>query len=87
MKTFLDIRDRVQYDDKENEEGLLGLAFHPKYKENGEFFVYYLKGKPNPRASASVPDLAIPRFEGRSQSRRSGQRRGDHANQAAVLES
>jgi glucose/arabinose dehydrogenase len=41
MNTFLDIRDRVQYDDKMNEEGFLGLAFHPKYKENGEFFVYY----------------------------------------------
>ncbi len=41
MKTFLDIRDRVQYDDKQNEEGFLGLAFHPKFKENGEFFVYY----------------------------------------------
>jgi glucose/arabinose dehydrogenase len=41
MKTFLDIRDRVQYDDKMNEEGFLGLAFHPKYKENGQFFVYY----------------------------------------------
>jgi glucose/arabinose dehydrogenase len=41
METFLDIRDRVQYIDQQNEEGFLGLAFHPKFKENGEFFVYY----------------------------------------------
>jgi glucose/arabinose dehydrogenase len=41
MKTFLDIRDKIQYDVKENEEGFLGMAFHPKFKENGEFFVYY----------------------------------------------
>src|SRR4029079_10009331 len=34
-------QDRVQYFDKTNEEGFLGLAFHPKFKENGEFFVYY----------------------------------------------
>ena len=38
---FLDITDRVRYSDATNEEGFLGLAFHPKYKENGEFFVYY----------------------------------------------
>jgi len=41
VKTFLDIEPKVDYEDKENEEGLLGLAFHPKFKENGEFFVYY----------------------------------------------
>src|SRR5262245_28660594 len=40
-KTFLDIEYKVDYDDKENEEGLLGLAFHPKYKENGQFFIHY----------------------------------------------
>ncbi len=38
---FLDIESRVEYKDKENEEGLLGLAFHPDYKKNGEFFIYY----------------------------------------------
>ncbi len=43
--TFMDISDRVVYDDRQNEEGLLGLAFHPKFKENGEFFVYYTSTK------------------------------------------
>ncbi len=38
---FLDIGDQVVYQDNQNEEGLLGLAFHPKYRENGQFFVYY----------------------------------------------
>jgi glucose/arabinose dehydrogenase len=38
---FLDMSNKVAYIDKENEEGLLGLAFHPKFKTNGEFFVYY----------------------------------------------
>ena len=38
---YLDIKDRVTYSDNENEEGFLGLAFHPRYKDNGELFVYY----------------------------------------------
>ena len=38
---FLDISDKVSYSDKTNEEGLLGLAFHPRYRDNGRFFVYY----------------------------------------------
>jgi glucose/arabinose dehydrogenase len=40
-KIYLDISSKVRYIDKENEEGLLGLAFHPDYKKNGEFFAYY----------------------------------------------
>jgi quinoprotein glucose dehydrogenase len=45
-KTFLDIEPQVDYDDKENEEGLLGLAFHPKYKQNGELFMHYTAKSP-----------------------------------------
>ncbi len=46
-KVYLDLSPRVTYNDKQNEEGFLGLAFHPKYKETGEFFVYYTsKAKP-----------------------------------------
>jgi glucose/arabinose dehydrogenase len=36
---FLDIRDRV--DSSASEQGLLGLAFHPNYQENGYFFINY----------------------------------------------
>ena len=43
-KIFLDISDRVR--SKESERGLLSVAFHPNFKNNGRFFVYYtdLKG-------------------------------------------
>jgi Glucose / Sorbosone dehydrogenase/Viral BACON domain len=35
---FLDIRSKVK---SGGEQGLLGLAFHPDYKDNGRFFVFY----------------------------------------------
>lgn len=39
---FLDIRDKiVDLDSTYDERGLLGLAFHPDYVENGKFYVYY----------------------------------------------
>ena len=40
-KVLLDIQDRCVYSDKQNEEGFLGMAFHPKFKDNGKLYVYY----------------------------------------------
>lgn len=65
--TFLDIREKV--DDQGNEEGLLGLAFHPDYKTNGYFFVNYTASNPNRtvisrfRVSAADADQADPASE------------------------
>ncbi|MCA8984826.1 MAG: PQQ-dependent sugar dehydrogenase [Planctomycetaceae bacterium] len=38
---FADMKDRVAPYKKANEEGFLGLAFHPEYARNGKFYVYY----------------------------------------------
>jgi glucose/arabinose dehydrogenase len=39
---FLDISDRIlELEASYDERGLLGLAFHPDYANNGRFFVYY----------------------------------------------
>ena len=43
-RVFLDIRSKVRT--RGNEEGLLGLAFHPDYEANGLFFVYYSASSP-----------------------------------------
>lgn len=40
-KLFFDLSKKVRYADNQNEEGFLGFTFHPKFKENGQFFVYY----------------------------------------------
>jgi glucose/arabinose dehydrogenase len=69
-KVFLDLQDRVSYSDQQNEEGFLGMAFHPKYKENGEFFVFYTLKTPKLtnvvsrfRVSKDNPDVADPKSE------------------------
>jgi len=41
---FLDISDRKSY--ASNEEGLLGLAFHPRFNSNGKFYIYYSPQNP-----------------------------------------
>jgi glucose/arabinose dehydrogenase len=63
---FLDIRDRVGSNG--SEQGLLGLAFHPRYTENGYFFVNYTDKNGDThiaRFSVSVqdPDRADPASE------------------------
>jgi quinoprotein glucose dehydrogenase len=51
LELFLDWEEHVTYKDKENEEGLLGFTFHPKYKENGEFFLHYTSADLEPHTS------------------------------------
>jgi glucose/arabinose dehydrogenase len=52
--TFLDITDRVLAGGIE--QGLLGLAFHPDFAENGRFFVYYTD---RPDANRQVSEFAV----------------------------
>jgi quinoprotein glucose dehydrogenase len=54
-KTFFDITDR--HPDFENECGLLSLAFHPGFKTNGLFYVYYNQKNP---ASQNLKPLNFP---------------------------
>jgi len=61
---FLDISSRIS---SGGERGLLGLAFHPQYAENGRFYVNYTDTSGNThiaefRASSS-PDVADPASE------------------------
>ena len=70
---FLDLRARVtdwSENFEQNEEGLLGLAFHPNFRENGQLFVYYTsKSDPHTsvvsrfRIDAADPDRADPQSE------------------------
>jgi glucose/arabinose dehydrogenase len=63
---FLDITQRVR--DARNEQGLLGLAFHPDYGTNGYFYVNYIDNSGNTQVSrfskdVNDPNLADPNSE------------------------
>lgn len=51
---YLNIVSRV--DSTDNEQGLLGLAFHPNYANNGYFYVYYIYEGPLPDPPGPTPD-------------------------------
>ncbi len=61
LKTYLDITDRVSAG---GEMGLLGMAFHPDYENNGYFYVNYTISSPRMtrisrfRVSSENPDSA-----------------------------
>lgn len=50
-KLWFDFEKHVSYKDTENEEGFLGFCFHPKFKENGQFFVFYTMKDATPHMS------------------------------------
>lgn len=65
-KVFLDIRGKVLFG---GEQGLLGLAFHPNYRDNGFFYLNYTANNPRRtviskfKVSASNPFKADPDSE------------------------
>lgn len=65
-KIFLDIEKKVA---SGGERGLLGIAFHPNYKQNGYFYVNYTKNNPNETVisrfsvNKSNPETADPSSE------------------------
>ncbi len=64
-RPFLDLTSRVLYTgEPQSEQGLLALAFHPDYAENGYFFVSFTAEEGDAviaryQVSANNPDLAL----------------------------
>jgi glucose/arabinose dehydrogenase len=60
-RLFLQLRAPIN---RGNEEGLLGLAFHPRFKENRHFFVYYSANDRGARRSV-VSQFSLARSDDR----------------------
>ena len=63
---FFNINDRKPW--VENEEGLLGLAFHPNFKSNQKFYAYYSAGPQAQRGSDHCVEVRQKGGHGRSAS-------------------
>lgn len=53
---FLDIEGQIQTD---GERGLLNLAFHPRYAENGLFYVHYSSSEAGTQADGVIVEYAV----------------------------
>ncbi len=70
-RMFLDLSDRALEANQQSkfEEGLNGLVFHPKFAQNGKFYVFYTQQDPKRarlsemRVSKNDPDKADPATE------------------------
>ena len=54
-QVFLDIREQVSR--RGNEQGLIGLAFHPDFKNNGKFYVHYSSSKKQQNRRTAAPNI------------------------------
>ena len=59
---FLDISSKIIGGVPANEQGLLGLAFHPGYASNGCFYVYYT-GNATTSVAANAPHDIVARYQ------------------------
>jgi glucose/arabinose dehydrogenase len=83
---FLDITSKViPLNPNGDERGLLGLAFHPNYKHNGKFYVYY---QTTPRPGGPTPTTFWNNLSRLSEFRVSGHNENiaDPSSERAVLE-
>ena len=62
-KVLLDHSHKVKYSDRQNEEGLLGVAVHPNFKSNGEYFLYYTTMDADHVSVVSRFKASDPKFE------------------------
>jgi len=58
---FLDVSATVTANG--SEQGLLGLAFHPQFKTNGRFFVFYTAKPPSPNPSGTVGNNVLAEYQ------------------------